>query len=225
MFCAHCGVKAQSDAKFCFKCGEAIPAEAAAPLTNARDSPMPALAVPSHSLTGNPELVGVKGWLWWLCVILTVVTPLATIAVLFHGWNGFSNTVVVYSALPGPFNFNSPSFTSSTPHPDGIFSPLSILMWLQTFGLMVLGLWSVRAGLALWGTNTGAVIIAKNYFIAVLVYSIGISVLGSQMANSDDLMSIGLNPIQQATGGIIAFAVWFTYLSKSLRVRSTFRGE
>ena len=94
MFCSKCGTQALSDAMFCFNCGAALQVEVAVQPPAVAEVATAALGATAASSMAEPEYATVKGWLWWLCVCLTVVTPLATIAVLFNSWSGFQNNLI-----------------------------------------------------------------------------------------------------------------------------------
>ena len=75
----------------------------------------------------------------------------------------------------------------------------------------------------LWSIKQNAVEIAKAYFLARLAYSIIMPLVFRSVSDlpMDDSTIIDAF-IKQAVSGIIAFAIWFTYLNRSKRVRATY---
>ena len=52
-----------------------------------------------------PELVGVRGWLLFFCVIMTILTPIGYMATLRTlaptGWNLFNSVIVLFALIVG----------------------------------------------------------------------------------------------------------------------------
>lgn len=145
------------------------------------------------------KLKGVKGWLLFLCLWLTVLMPLFTLGQLYLEW------------------------IEAEPYFEQ-FPTLKSVVILATLCLIGLNAFGIYAGFALWSVKPDAVKIAKNFFITLLAYSFvspfvfaGVSGLPSEVVSAIKTEGVG-----QAIKTIMAFAVWFTYLHKSKRVQATY---
>ncbi len=145
------------------------------------------------------ELNGVKGWLLFLCLWLTVLTPLFTLGQLSVGWMEAE-----------PFFEQFPSLKS--------------VVILETLCLIGLHAFGIYAGFALWSIKPGAVKIAKNFFLTMLAYFLVSPFVfsGTSDLPSEAISAIKNEGVGQAIKAILAFAVWFTYLHRSKRVRATY---
>jgi len=148
------------------------------------------------------KLKGVKGWLLFLCLNLTIYTPLVNLVYIILGWEGAAR---LFRALPG-------------------LKTLVIVEIILLIGLMV---FSFYAGYALWSVKPNAVKIAKIFLLALVVISILSPFIRIGVANSLNLPSeftkfISKEEILEAGRGIISFVIWFTYLCQSKRVRATY---
>lgn len=146
-----------------------------------------------------PKLKGVKGWLLFLCIWLTVLMPLFALGQLYLEW------------------------IEAEPYFEQIPSLKSVVV-LEIFGLIGLHAFGIYAGFALWSVKLHAVNIAKSFFLTLLAYAFvspfvfaGVSGLPSEVVSAIKTEGIG-----QAIKAIMAFAVWFTYLYKSKRVQATY---
>jgi hypothetical protein len=142
---------------------------------------------------------GAGGWLLFLCIILTVLTPLGILA-------GMSGAVALMDETKDLY----PTFSDTV-----------ILMTLPRFVLVCL---SIRAGVLLWKEEPGAVAKAQTFLIAYVAYSIAlicVAYVGDLPPAARDLVrnAYGVSALQ-----VLFFAtVWHQYLSRSARVRNTFR--
>jgi hypothetical protein len=162
-------------------------------------APATSLATPAASSpTAGPEYKGVGGWLFLLCLGLTIFSPLIALLGLARGYREGSQYFAQY---PG----------------------LLTLTALDT--LLVLGLlaFSIYAGTGLWTLRPGAVRMAKRYLLCFLGYQ-AVALFLPLIAGLPSEVTEGI--IAQATRdglrGLLYVAVWHSYLSKSKRVRATY---
>ena len=144
---------------------------------------------------------GVRGWLLVLCIILTIVSPLI----------GFYNLVTSFKEL-------SPFFI--------LYRGLRNTVYIHGFLNVIVIILTIRAGIALWTIKQNAVKIAKNYFWIGLVYSVVVGILpffAGLPAETNAAMVPEL--IRELAQALIFFSVWYTYLCKSERVKSTYYSE
>ncbi len=144
------------------------------------------------------KLEGVKGWLFLLCVSLTVLDPLAVIFSLFMS-----------TSSEGPYLDQHPEFFR-----------LVLVSGICRLGLMV---GSLYAGLALWRVVPGAVAVARKYLSALFLYSVFslflpalVGVSEARYPGTETLFSLN------ATFTMVYIAFWYIYLRRSRRVRATY---
>ena len=142
---------------------------------------------------------GVKGWLLFLCVCLTFLTPLATVY----------NLMTAYEEV-GPILETDP--------------PAKVFFLGHAAFCIGLVAFSYYAGLSLWKIRPHAVAKAKVYLGVYLVYNV--AVFGLMLLHG--LSTEGnrqefTQAVQGLAGSFFWFAVWFAYLVKSKRVRATYR--
>ena len=135
---------------------------------------------------------GVKGWLLWSCIGLTIIMPLATAFYLVSGYDQLS-----------------PSF-SSYPNLRQYFLVQSVL----GIGLTLYGIYT---GIALWRVSRNAVNIAFtflwvylgcNFLMLLLPFLFGLSVRGGVW--------------EKIVFAILSYTVWYLYLLCSKRVKATY---
>lgn len=136
---------------------------------------------------------GVKGWLLFFCISLTMIGPLFTIYNLAVISENLERISYFSSRLKGVLQFD---------------------MFLAV-GMMI---FSITAGVFLWSRRKNAVIIAKRFLVTLLIFGFGESfilpVLGGISPTGDSIVSM----LQV----IIYFSIWFSYLKKSKRVKATY---
>ncbi len=152
----------------------------------------------NNSLPAGDSLDGVKGWLLFFCLNLTVFSPLLTAYNLVTGYN---EVEPYFSQFPG----------------------LQTVMTMDTILGIALMIFSIFAGYSLWAKRGNAVSTAKKYLVTFLVYSFIASVLPflaglPSRANAVMLALAVVGLIRSA----IYFTVWFSYLRKSRRVKATY---
>ena len=141
---------------------------------------------------------GVGGWLLLFCLFLTVFSPLATIFNLVSGYNEASP---YFDQFPGLVN-------------------LAIVDGMLSIGLMV---FSIYVGIALWKIRQGAVKIAKKYLLVFLGYSILAIFLPFMAGVPSEANEAMIGEVAKgAIGSFIYFAIWYSYLNKSQRVKTTY---
>ena len=149
-------------------------------------------------LPPEPEYKGVRGWLLFFCLSLTVFSPLMTMGSLGVG---YSESSKYFDQFPG----------------------LRVITVIDMFLSLGVVAFSIYAGAGLWGIRPGAVQMAKRYLLCFLGYHGVAAILpfmaGLPSATADALIM----PIAQVTlRGVIYFAVWYSYLNNSKRVKATF---
>lgn len=144
-------------------------------------------------------IYGVKGWLLFLCIILTIISPIFSLGHLEMAWRE-----------------SGPLF--------GAYPHLKDAVVIETLCMVALMAYSIYAGFSLWSVKLGAVKVAKNYLLAWLIYSIATPFVFVGIA---DLPSVFKNEIleegiKNVVISILTFVIWFTYLHRSMRVRATY---
>jgi Protein of unknown function (DUF2569) len=146
----------------------------------------------------NSDYVGVKGWLLFLCLVLTLLNPVASIVNIFSS-----------------FKFSAPFFNQ--------YPGLKIITMID--GLLSVGVvcFSIYAGISLWRIRPKGVSIVKTFLLTFMAYAIVANILpflAGLPANANEAMTA------QAFIGVLRSAIivvlWYLYLVKSKRVRSTF---
>jgi len=172
-----------------------------APLVSA-DEPHPragAIAAMSFPVdrTG-PPLIGVRGWLLLLCVILTVISPLVVLA---------GSARPLHHVLVG-----------------GMTARQAVAILADVLARFAVAGYGVYAGYRLWAIRPGAVATAKLYFALKLCFAVVWPWLFLEIVNvaSNRIFLIGW--IGGIIGAFILFVVWYFYLLKSRRVANTYFG-
>ena len=139
---------------------------------------------------------GVKGWLLVFCIVLTILWP---------SWK-------LYSLITSYIE-TQPSFGSLSGwifYVDGFFKTVLIIL-------------SVGAGIALWSVRPKAVPIAKNYLLIFLAYTFITVLLPFIASGSEVHEEMVVDKMKATLLGIGFFAVWYSYLNVSDRVKYTYR--
>lgn len=141
---------------------------------------------------------GVRGWLLWLCLGLTVFSPIVNVIMLARSWGESSQ---YFDRFPG-------------------FVVVNVIDTVLSLALMG---FSIYAGMQLWRLQPRAVSIAKKYLLCLLVYQ-GIAAVLPFMAglpaeaNQEMLKEV----LRDGVRTVIGVAIWYSYLNKSRRVRATY---
>jgi Protein of unknown function (DUF2569) len=150
------------------------------------------------SAPAEPRYKGVGGWLLLLCLGLTVFGPAMTL----------------YSLSAG--------YTESSPYFDQ-FPGLKVVTVVDALLCFALMAFSIYAGAGLWTIRPGAVQVAKKYLLCFLGYHAVEAILpflAGLPAAANEAMIVEV--VKEALKGVLYFAIWYSYLNKSERVRSTY---
>ena len=142
--------------------------------------------------------VGVGGWLLLFCLGLTVLGPLLSGFLLVTGYRDVAPLFDEYPKLRA----------------------LTYLDGALSFALIG---FSVYAGVQLWRRRAGAVKLAKEYLVLLLLYSLlasGLPFLADLPAESRGAMLSGA--LRDVGRTAFYVAIWYSYLTRSVRVRNTF---
>ena len=192
-YCAGCGNKVMTSIRICPSCGER------------NFSPTPPIAQqpqqqPQQQFPSQSTLPGVRGWLLFLCVSLTIISPLFGAASGVAIWEGFKQ---YFEVSPSVKNY---------------------AMWLIVMSSAI-SFFSVYAGIRLWSIKPNAVKVAKVFFISQAVSQflfVVILVAMLQELGVTDYGPLTKEYIQMILSGILQLAIWYTYLCKSKRVKATY---
>jgi hypothetical protein len=82
---------------------------------------------------------------------------------------------------------------------------------------------SIYAGVGLWSIRPGAVRTAKKYFLFYLGYAVIAAALPfmAGLPSAANEAVIG-GAVKGTLGGLVSFAIWYSYLNKSERVKATY---
>jgi hypothetical protein len=144
------------------------------------------------------ELYGVKGWLLLLCLLLTVLDPLVVLTGLFTQTQGASSTFDLHA---------------------GVFR----LIVVQGVLAIALAVFSMYAGLSLWKITPNAVRMARYYLITEAAFSFVPFFLPAFLGVSDGSQKgTAMLYLLNALATTAYASAWYTYLSRSRRVRTTY---
>lgn len=144
------------------------------------------------------ELKGVGGWLFLLCINLTILDPFANLFNLAIGTH-----------------FSRQHFDH---HP--ALQHLLLVNGLCSIGLAV---FSIYAGISLWRVFPNAVITAKKYLGAAFLYSLVSLFLPHLIGLSEEVRKeIGAANLLNSIVTVIYLYAWYQYLNRSKRVRATY---
>lgn len=141
----------------------------------------------------------IKGWLLLFCVILAVVNPLAAV---------YELATVVIPAFLATHVLN-----------------VSWLLAVQALLIAGLAIFSVVAGIRLWLIKANAVATARRFLWAYLLLSIGYFVLWIIVVRPSSMLNLAAIAFGFIVRPIGFFAIWFSYLEHSKRVRETYGPE
>jgi hypothetical protein len=146
----------------------------------------------------EPQYKGVGGWLLLLCLGLTVFTPLLTMGSLA---TGVRESLSYFDRFPG-------------------LLVITVIDTILTLGLVA---FSIYVGVGLWSIRPGAVQMAKRYLLCFLGYQAIAAILPftaglPSAATWAMIRAVAIDALR----GVIYFAVWYSYLNESKRVRATY---
>ncbi|MEW6386453.1 MAG: DUF2569 family protein [Thermodesulfobacteriota bacterium] len=148
------------------------------------------------------ELTGVRGWLLFLCLNLTIIIPASCI----------------YQAMSIFYLYKSPFYQIILLVSYGLL--LYNITIIATMGF--LGTLSFYAGVLLWNVKPGAVKITKIFLIIHL--SLTVIIAGIRLFITfpfDGSDNVG-GAIRIFIPSLLHFSLWYLYLSKSVRVHNTY---
>jgi hypothetical protein len=150
----------------------------------------------THSQQGLPSNadVGVKGWLLFLCISLTVITPGWILLLLSSEWRDVGAYI---DTLP----------------------LVKQVLLIETISFSGIALFSCYAGWSLWTRRKGAVRIAKIYLITQCVLGILTVITLAGLLNNAEYTNGAAKGVLSA---IFYLVVWYWYLSRSKRVAATY---
>ena len=156
---------------------------------------------PLTSAPAEPRYKGVGGWLLLFCLGLTVFSPLITLGSLVFA---FGESSQYFAQFPG----------------------LLVITVVDTLLSVSLMAFSIYAGVRLWGIRPGAVRMAKIYLLCFLAYLAVSAVLPFMAGLPSVANAVMIGEVAKSTfRGAIYFAIWYSYLNKSQRVRATYQLE
>jgi hypothetical protein len=153
----------------------------------------------------QPRYKGVGGWLLLFCIVLTALSPLSMMKSLFDKNSGLTPEDLQYF--------------------DRYPTPRSLEAIGQLLGIGITA-FSVYAGIGLWRIRPGAVRTAKLYLLCLLGVKIIGVILGFMVTVV--IYKIELNYKEKyggvtiLVGSLLNFTVWYSYLSRSKRVKATY---
>ena len=144
------------------------------------------------------DLVGVRGWLFLFCVLLTIFDPFVIVVTLFIASDGMAARQDLGHEM----------------------FKLIFVTGVLKIGLAV---FSLYAGVSLWRRAPNAVALARVYLTAIALSSAAFLflpiLLGTKMTTAEALSNENvLNVILT----VVYVLLWLVYLSRSKRVRATY---
>jgi len=144
------------------------------------------------------ELKGVGGWLFLLCINLTILDPFANLLNLAVGTH-----------LGRPHFDQNPAMQR-----------LLLINGVCSIGLAV---FSIYAGMSLWRVLPNAVSTARKYLGAAFLYTIVSLFLPHLTGISEDISKeVGTTSLINSIVTAIYLYAWYQYLKRSRRVRATY---
>lgn len=142
---------------------------------------------------------GVRGWLLFFCISLTILSPLGNSILWVKAFNEVSQHLSKFPGLRATFGI------------DGLLTILIIAF-------------SIYAGISLWTVRPNAVKIAKSYLLAYVVIVTIESFFLPFMAGlptelNGEIIKEGFKGAGRA---YLFFSIWNSYLNKSKRVKATY---
>ncbi|MCO6416732.1 DUF2569 domain-containing protein [Siccirubricoccus sp. KC 17139] len=141
---------------------------------------------------------GVGGWLLFLCLTLTVLMPLATLVANFSGW-------------PEPALLE-------------LFPRLAYALWAAICGEVLVNLYAIGTGIALWRVSPGALPRARRFLLALLGWRLASPFLMAGLAGlpEDGTRAMLLEGLKDTARTAAFVLAWWLYLKRSRRVAATY---
>lgn len=191
MYCPSCGTLNEPKANFCTKCGHHI--------ASAQIGQPNKTNITTSNAANAVIVVGVKGWLLFLCVALTIIGPAVT---LYSVGSSFGQMSSSFQNLPD----------------------LKLAVMVESIVNLAMSAFGAYAGYLLWRIKPKAVMTAKIYFLLFGTFSLLSPSLFLELANLPTEVEKTIEDalIKQATRGLLSSIIWLTYLFKSKRVKMTY---
>jgi hypothetical protein len=201
-YCSSCGMQVIPTMKICPSCGnrnfEPTPPSLttkAAQVTNVQTPAASISSLAPQQLTSSLGVSpGIKGWLLFLCVSMTILTPLFALGQMTSEWR---DTKIYFDAIPN----------------------LKNAVMLEITAMTAITIFSIFSGVQLWTRKPNAVVIAKRFLIAQLAYGL---IVPWVMVAMLSLPGMAPQAIKIAFHSIVYIVIWYPFLMKSKRVKATF---
>jgi hypothetical protein len=146
----------------------------------------------------DPRYKGVRGWLLFFCISLTVFNPLTCLA-----------GIEADLQLIGRLSSN--------------YSGLRTMSFVECILSLAIAGYSIYAGVGLWRVEQGAVGKARIFLLCSLAYHVTDAFLPF-MAGLSDAGNKAMIPeaVKSIIQGLVYFGVWGSYLNSSKRVKATY---
>ncbi|WP_149537333.1 DUF2569 family protein [Siccirubricoccus phaeus] len=141
---------------------------------------------------------GVGGWLLFLCLTLTVLMPLATLAANLTGW-------------PAPAVLE-------------MFPRLELALWAVVCGEILVNLYAIVTGVGLWRVSPGALPRARRFLLALLGWRLAAPFLMAGLAGlpPEGTQALLLDGLKDTARTAVFVLLWWLYLKRSRRVAATY---
>ena len=208
-FCDACGNKVMNSIRICPSCGNRSFSAIAPTQATMTASPSPHLSNQAINTIGqqpttlpptnaNAITPGVHGWLKFLCISLTILTPIFNIALMLGEWR---DTKAMFDDMPN----------------------LKNAVMLEIISYSAITFFAVFAGTKLWSVKPNAVKITKYYLVAQMLVALIIPGTVLAIISIPGLPSdLYKDVFKIAFHGIFYFAIWYPFLCKSERVKATY---
>jgi hypothetical protein len=194
MYCPSCGTPNEPDANFCTKCGRKVSNH-----SNYQQS-QPTHASQPPGGKGVSLAPGVKDWLLFLCIGLTILGPIINVFSVGYNFSQFSR-----------------SFQS--------FPDLRLAVLVDSALTLIVSAFGAYAGYLLWSIKPNAVVITKLFLVVYAAFSVAGPFLFFALSDlpAEAVKILENDYAKAASRGIVFSAGWLMYLYMSKRVRITYR--
>lgn len=142
---------------------------------------------------------GIGGWLFVLCFLLIFVAPIRNIFIIY---SEFSETSYYFNEIKGLENF----------------------VYIESISIIILMILSIWSGISLVLIKPYAVILTKIYLFLFLINGFLQNLL-PQIVGLEEIFIKGMEHQMKVNtlSAFFVFAIWFSYLSLSERVKNTYQ--
>lgn len=159
----------------------------------------------SNPLKQNKEkpsdnLKGVKGWLLFFCITLTILGPLYGISYLYNNWSMTQTSII--ELVPG----------------------LELSFWLGNFAISALMIYGIFVGVKIWNGIENGKSLALKYLKVKLITIVSLEVITLLMLIGESSMITIFIELTLIVifSELVFFGVWYSYFKKSKRVKNTY---